>query len=290
MEHVYEKVRDSTEGSSSLDSSEELGFISEHSKIKHKSSNSIRQRLSNMSARTMVETLMGGLIFVLLIIIASYHSARTKQSKSNRLPRFGPALPEKVVKFGNVAGFGPDLVYVDHEMMWNATHKRELHENWQALYPKSRGYITADPRPGDDFEYATPAYHLDGILEEGDHFEGYILSVYHQLHCLSIITQRMGTSYEEFAEFTRPQLEHTTHCIEYLRQAILCNADTSLEGETGAWPASAAWGQMHTCKDFDALLELADDRGMWDLSDARHPDLSKIHPDPAEVKNKYGGE
>jgi hypothetical protein len=91
MEHVYEKVRDSTEGSSSLDSSEELGFISEQAKIKHKSSNSIRQRLSGMSARAMVEALMGGLIFVLLIIIASYHSARTKHSKSDRLPRFGPA-------------------------------------------------------------------------------------------------------------------------------------------------------------------------------------------------------
>lgn len=101
---------------------------------------------------------------------------------------------------------------------------------------------------------------------------------------------RLGTSYEEFGTYTRPQLEHTTHCIEYLRQAILCTADTSLEGETGAWPASAAWGQMHTCKDYDALIAMADERGMWDLSNNRHVNLSKIHPDPEETKGKYGGD
>jgi hypothetical protein len=106
----------------------------------------------------------------------------------------------------------------------------------------------------------------------------------------SILTSRLGTSYEEFGKFTRPQLEHKSHYIEYLRQAILCTADTSLEGKTGAWPASAAWGQMHTCKSYDALIEMADQRAMWDLSDARHPDLSKIHPDPEETKGKYGGD
>lgn len=91
MEHVYEKVRASTEGSSSLDSSEELGFISEQTNTKHKSSRSIRQRLQSMSPRAIIEALMGGLIFVLLVVIASYHSARTKHSTSGKLPRFGPA-------------------------------------------------------------------------------------------------------------------------------------------------------------------------------------------------------
>lgn len=106
----------------------------------------------------------------------------------------------------------------------------------------------------------------------------------------SILTSRLGTSYEEFGKFTRPQLEHTSHCIEYLRQAILFAGDTALEGETGAWPASAAWGQKHTCKDYDSLIAMTDNRAMWDLSDARHPDLSNFHTDPEETKGKYGGD
>lgn len=44
-------------------------------------------------------------------------------------------VPEKRVMFGNVAGFGPDLVYADNEMLRNATRLREVHENWQALFP-----------------------------------------------------------------------------------------------------------------------------------------------------------
>lgn len=75
-------------------------------------------------------------------------------------------------------------MYVDHEMLYNATHKRELHENWQKLYPKGRGYIKSSSQPGDDFEYGNPAFQLDSILEPGDHYEGYILSVFHQMHCL----------------------------------------------------------------------------------------------------------
>jgi hypothetical protein len=44
-------------------------------------------------------------------------------------------VPNKKVKFGNAAGSGPDLVYADNEMLWNATRLREVHENWQALFP-----------------------------------------------------------------------------------------------------------------------------------------------------------
>lgn len=326
MDTVYGEVRSSSEGSRSLESSEELGFISEKANPRRKYMKDISERVRSLSFRAVIEIFMGGFIFVLLIVIAS-HQTTSRSSRKGKVTTYGPSrippsiqnmnktdnilVPETTVKFGNTAGFGPDLVYVDHEMLWNATHKRELHENWQKLYPKSRGYIRATPEPGDVFEYANPAYRLDNAMEPGDHYEGYILSVFHQLHCLvslplftqlsqkymltniklkSILTARLGTSYEEFGNFTRPQLEHTSHCIEYLRQAILCTADTSLEGETGAWPASAAWGQMHTCKSYDALIELADKRAMWDLSDARRPDLSKIHPDPEETKGKYGGD
>ncbi len=102
----------------------------------------------------------------------------------------------------------------------------------------------------------------------------------------SILMSRLGTSYEEFGKYTRPQLEHTSHCVEYLRQAILCQADTSLEGETGSFTDSAAWGQKHVCKDYDALMAMADDRGIWDLSDKRQPDRGYY---AKELEHAYGG-
>jgi hypothetical protein len=101
--------------------------------------------------------------------------------------------------------------------------------------------------------------------------------------------QRLGTSYEEFGLFTRQELEHTSHCVEYLRQSILCAADTSMEGETGAWPDSTAWGQRHTCKDYNALIEMANERSIWDLSNARHPNLADVHLKHDEHDSTYGG-
>lgn len=83
----------------------------------------------------------------------------------------------------------------------------------------------------------------------------------------------MGIPHHEFATWDDYHLNHVSHCVEYLRQAILCNADTSLEGETGAASTSTGWGQMHVCKDFDALLAYGNEHAAWDLSAARVVDL-----------------
>lgn len=81
----------------------------------------------------------------------------------------------------------------------------------------------------------------------------------------------LGTSREEWAVLEDQKVEHRAHCVEYLRQSILCSADTTLEGETGAWARSTGWGQTHSCVDFDALTEWANKRAIWDLSDKLLP-------------------
>ena len=51
---------------------------------------------------------------------------------------------------------------------------------------------------------------------------------------------------------------HSAHCIDYLRQSIMCAADTNLEGETEAGPG---WGSVHECADYDAVLAWANEHG-----------------------------
>ena len=50
---------------------------------------------------------------------------------------------------------------------------------------------------------------------------------------------------------------HSSHCFDYLRQGLMCNADTTLQGDTG----TPGWGTEHDCVDYDALLEWANDHG-----------------------------
>lgn len=56
-------------------------------------------------------------------------------------------VPKKVVTFGSQAKLGPDVVYSDHEMLMNATRLREIHENWQGLYPSKHSLFMVSFTP-----------------------------------------------------------------------------------------------------------------------------------------------
>lgn len=106
------------------------------------------------------------------------------------------------------------------------------------------------------------------------------MTEYTNIYLKSILTTALGTSREEWAALEEQKKEHRSHCVEYLRQSILCSADTTLGGETGSWTKSTGWGQTHSCVDFDALTEMADEKAIWDLSN----DLLPIDFDPLAVK------
>ena len=82
---------------------------------------------------------------------------------------------------------------------------------------EGRGYISVNP--DDDFEVLHPPFEMWDVLVEGDHYEGYIMAVYHQLHCLSILTTSLPTSMEQWEEMDPKIREHRSHCVEYLRQS-----------------------------------------------------------------------
>lgn len=91
----------------------------------------------------------------------------------------------------------------------------------------------------------------------------YDISVFHQLHCLRHIrvymytlfdNARDGVETEAFQKFLQNPDEHAFHCFDYIRQALMCNADMTVE-----WPreevdgsrfAVDGWGIDHQCKDW----------------------------------------
>lgn len=61
-------------------------------------------------------------------------------------------------------------------------------------------------------------------------------------------------------------VEHLPHCFDYLRQAIMCSGDTSLEEaivvpglQSGGLPTRNVdgWGVTHLCRNWEALWEFA---------------------------------
>lgn len=95
----------------------------------------------------------------------------------------------------------------------------------------------------------------------------YMISGMHQLHCLQEIHVAMarmtgGSSKSNRDSKYAMEVNHTLHCINYLRQAILCSADRTLEGpdlhpEAGQ-SRLRGWGVSHECRAWDALTQFRD--------------------------------
>ena len=88
--------------------------------------------------------------------------------------------------------------------------------------------------------------------------------MFHQLHCLGTIRNVIHTLSEGIIH-QKDLLSHVEHCLDYVRQALMCAADTTVE-----WPAfvredangtvqsgTDGNGIQHKCRDWDAVVNFA---------------------------------
>ncbi|KAE8364652.1 hypothetical protein BDV27DRAFT_145155 [Aspergillus caelatus] len=142
------------------------------------------------------------------------------------------------------------LGYRRRQTLYGEPLNPEAEKAWDELMPVGRGFVninndTALPdQPG-----------LDQSLPQ----QRAMISVFHQLHC--IYMTREGYYAAREGNLDQVNAAHLMHCWDYLRQAVMCNADTTLE-----WlPAppndrgSTGWGYEHTCRDFDAISRWAEE-------------------------------
>ncbi|KAI0394338.1 hypothetical protein F5Y17DRAFT_428020 [Xylariaceae sp. FL0594] len=85
------------------------------------------------------------------------------------------------------------------------------------------------------------------------------LSVFHELHCLKRLRQYTWADHY-FPNLTEEEKHlnrlHTDHCLEILRQASMCRADTALftiVWTEGSRYPSADFSQEHECANFDKV-------------------------------------
>jgi Mycotoxin biosynthesis protein UstYa len=106
----------------------------------------------------------------------------------------------------------------------------EAFAEWNAIRPPGKGFV---------------------FLGE-EHF-AFGVSMWHQMHCLSHIRAMLINGDDGS--------DHTGHCFHYLRQGILCAADTTLEsGGVGmklANGGSVATGDstVHTCRNWKQVYD-----------------------------------
>jgi hypothetical protein len=107
----------------------------------------------------------------------------------------------------------------------------------------------------DDDDWGT-LFPSDGFVALGPNNRTFLVSLYHQFHCLDII--RVG-----YVVNRTHAAEHIQHCLRYLRQALLCHADTTLEvdipqisqDDGKLYHTANGVGSVHKCKDWTVLRQ-----------------------------------
>ena len=63
----------------------------------------------------------------------------------------------------------------------------------------------------------------------------------------------MSLSLDELPDYSTPW--HTRHCIDFLRQMLMCHADTTIEPVEPQLGGIVGFGIKHECKDWDYIYD-----------------------------------
>lgn len=80
----------------------------------------------------------------------------------------------------------------------------------------------------------------------------FVVTMFHELHCLRLLNLAFDAS-DPVGE------EHIKHCLNYLRQMILCDADLTIEPAnweerwSGESEDIGRQGSTHICRDWEAV-------------------------------------
>ena len=185
-----------------------------------------------------------------------------------RLVAIKPGVPIKIIqkKFTN-------------DLLFNSTSQSLYNE---PLDPNETTYVGA-PSPAIDLAWKKllhaqyialedseseqiPPDHRTPIWYNGEH-NFMELSVFHNLHCLNEIRTALDHDHgnDDQEDWMHKGRAHLDHCVDQIRQALMCHSDLTpvpmshVEGAPDG--AVLGNGELHTCRDFDAIWAWVEERG-----------------------------
>ncbi|KAF8993370.1 hypothetical protein BDQ17DRAFT_1312361 [Cyathus striatus] len=109
------------------------------------------------------------------------------------------------------------------------------------------------------------------------------LDVFHQLHCLNLV--RRALNKDHYPNDVHLTEEHISHCVDSVRQSLMCNADISVNVWQWSDEVKGVVGystQAHSCKNFNKLLDWARDHRLHHWIDTRFYIDDEL-PDPPVI-------
>ncbi|OBT75185.1 hypothetical protein VF21_06105 [Pseudogymnoascus sp. 05NY08] len=142
---------------------------------------------------------------------------------------------------------------------------------WNDMMPKGKGFL----RVPNARLYDLPPSKPSGNSTDGA--EEFSVSLTHQLHCLAMLRDVIvqfgkGSASRFWDQSAKGGDGHAYHCLDYIRQGILCAGDTSLEfvkveyddfGKVRSNSVDGA-GVAHICRDWSVVREALEERRVDD--------------------------
>ncbi|KAJ4370254.1 hypothetical protein N0V86_008991 [Didymella sp. IMI 355093] len=186
------------------------------------------------------------------------------------------AMPVGGEMNGIVPHFGTSQKRFLKDTRYNSDHKTAssitiTKANWLALAPRGGGMLDL---PDYKDHVLPPPMHYEEFPQLAGK-DTYVLAVFHQMHCLYHISMTMDSLAMQMragnTTVDEHELVHNDHCFDYLRNAIMCMADTTLEGQIEGqdWDGETGTdgtGAMHVCRNWDEVVRWAEGKRLYDVA------------------------
>ncbi|KAK3317706.1 hypothetical protein B0T19DRAFT_469476 [Cercophora scortea] len=164
----------------------------------------------------------------------------------------------------------------DNSSIWRKPPSPEVDKAWDYLATEGLELITVS---SDDLRKSgkDPEKCVKAPTSWGEGSDAYIAQIetFHQIHCLNELRKSMYYDYYYKTPPNELYTSHKAHCVHMLLQVIMCSADVGLishnwvHNERIQEPKTrpmADFNMVKKCRDFDALLDWAREKGTKDLS------------------------
>ncbi|TID16018.1 hypothetical protein E6O75_ATG09076 [Venturia nashicola] len=184
-------------------------------------------------------------LVTLIMLFASREPKSAHMDFAGDITGFVPKFSQQIVTFRAYPEFVSN--HSSEESL------KEARAHWMNLLPPGQGFVRVDETDLESHELPTPIVSAKGVKSVGT-------SMMHGLHCLYLIM----SEYDMLAMGQQQpghDTQHFDHCIDYVRQLLLCGGDMALAGETHPLGVSGSdfLNVPHICKNKDQMFEWLDD-------------------------------
>ncbi|KAJ7618701.1 hypothetical protein FB45DRAFT_170638 [Roridomyces roridus] len=147
------------------------------------------------------------------------------------------------------------------------------------IFQPSDSFPMSGPEADADWEVLFPPG--GGFIQVNETGRLYGFSMFHGIHHLNSIRMALEAAFNVSSPFARQFFDasdsfgHLQHCTAYLRQSLLCAADSTLEPESEHTPGGVAGvGVAHMCRDPSVLYDATE---KFKLAPAKVPGPDSHH-------------